>query len=186
MFYKFILLLTGCVTNSGVMYHCPWSTSHTHISHTVQKSYMLLMMNDKIYYPSWLPPPHLSLKVSSTTTDGPRRVYDTTSRYSLLIQKTTTMSRCCHHHGYQLIQIKFQSLLCIDSDSINIIILYRVGQGVVLVFLLPLPDPSDGMLPQCYGGDYPLPSIINAKKWCSIQQIRILPTPPPPYSPIVD
>ena len=56
----------------------------------------------------------------------------------------------------------------------------------MLVFLLPLPDPSDGMLPQCYGGDYPLPSIINAKKWCSIQQIRILPTPPPPYSPIVD
>ena len=68
------------------------------------------------------------------------------------------MSCCFHHHGYQLVQIKFQSLLCdIDSDSIKIIILYRVGQGVVLVFLLPLPDPSDGMLPQCYCSDYLLP-----------------------------
>ena len=68
------------------------------------------------------------------------------------------MRCCCHHHGYQLVQIKFQSLLFdIDSYSINIIIVYIVGQGVVLIFLLPLPDPSDGMLPQGYGGDYPLP-----------------------------
>ena len=55
-----------------------------------------------------------------------------------------------------------------------------------MVFLYPLPAPSDGVLPQCYGGGYPLPEIINENNCCSIQQMHILPTPPPPSSALMD
>ena len=96
------------------------------------------------------------------------------------------MSCCCNHNGYHLAQIKYQSLIWyIYSGIINIIILDKVERRVVVVFLPPLPAPSDVILPQCYGGDYPLPEIINVNNWCSIQQIHFLPTPPPTSSPLV-